>query len=61
MKLANEDQALLENLCQQHGVSMQKVLRLLATVQEYQFKDRRRGVYDALQEILKSLGEDTGK
>ena len=58
MKLANEDQALLENLCRQHGVSMQKVLRLLATVQEYQFKDRRRGVYDALQEILKSSGED---
>lgn len=61
MKLANEDQALLEELCQQHGVSTQKVIRLLETVREYEFKDRRTGVYDALKEILKNTGEDVGR
>jgi hypothetical protein len=44
----------LEELCKQHGVSHEKVLKLLDTVREYEFKDRRTGVYDALREILKS-------
>ena len=38
----------------QHGVSQEKVLKLLDAVREYEFKDRRTGVYDALREILKS-------
>lgn len=54
MKLSIEDQRLLEELCEQHGVSHKKVLSLLETVQEYEFKDRRTGVYDTLREILKN-------
>jgi hypothetical protein len=54
MNLSIEDELLLENLCQQNGVSQEKVLKLLEAVQEYEFKDRRTGVYDALREILKS-------
>ena len=54
MNLALEDQRLLTDLCQQQGVSAEKVLKLLETVREYEFKDRRTGVYDALREILKS-------
>ena len=54
MNLSPEDQKLLEELCQQHGVSAAKVVKLLDTVREYEFKDRRTGVYDALREILKS-------
>ena len=53
MNLSGEDKRLLEELCGQHGVSHQKVLKLLETVYEYEFKDRRTGVYDALREILK--------
>ncbi len=34
-------------------MSIQKVLKLLETVREYEFKERRHGVYDALREILK--------
>jgi hypothetical protein len=30
------------------------VLKLLDTVREYEFKERRTGVYDVLREILKS-------
>lgn len=52
MNLSIEDKRLLEELCEQHGVSQQKVLKLLETVREYEFKDRRTGVYDALREIL---------
>jgi hypothetical protein len=54
MKLSTEDSKLLEELCQQHGVSREKVLKLLETVRDYEFKERRTGVYDALRDILKS-------
>ena len=54
MNLTSEDKRLLEELCQQHGVSVDKVLKLLSTVRDYEFKERRTGVYDALREILKS-------
>lgn len=54
MNLAGEDKQLLQELCEQQGVSQTKVLKLLETVQEYEFKERRTGVYDALREILKS-------
>jgi hypothetical protein len=30
------------------------VSRLLETIREYQFRDRRTGVYEALKEIIKS-------
>jgi hypothetical protein len=32
----------------------EKVIKLLETEQEYEFKDRRTGIYDALREILRS-------
>ena len=48
------DQELLQQLCQQYDVSFEKVQHLLETVREYQFRDRRTGVYDALKEIIKS-------
>jgi len=54
MNMATEDRRLLTELCQQHGVSPDKVLKLLDAVRDYEFKDRRTGVYDALREILKS-------
>ena len=54
MNLSVEDSRLLEELCEQHGVSKEKVVKLLDAVREYEFKDRRTGVYDALREILKS-------
>ena len=54
MNLTTEDERLLEELCEHHGVSYDKVLKLLKTVQEHELKDRRHGIYDALREILKS-------
>lgn len=50
----NTDQELLLQLCQQYDVSFEKVQHLLETVREYQFRDRRTGVYEALKEIIKS-------
>ena len=50
----NTDQELLKQLCQQYDVSFEKVQHLLETVREYQFRDRRTGVYEALKEIIKS-------
>lgn len=54
MNLSDEDKQLLAELCRQNSVSQDKVLKLLKTVYEYEFKDRRTGIYDALREILKS-------
>jgi len=54
MKLTVEDKQLLDELCGQNGVSRDKVLKLLQTVYDYEFKERRTGVYDALREILKT-------
>ena len=53
MNLSDEDKQLLDELCRQNSVSRDKVLKLLQTVYEYEFKDRRTGVYEALREILK--------
>jgi hypothetical protein len=57
MNLSTEDTRLLQELCDQHSLSIEKVLKLLDAVREYEFKDRRTGVYDALREILKSKSE----
>ena len=54
MTLADEDKKLLNELCDQHGISAQKVLLLLDTIREYEFKNRRTGIYDALREIIQS-------
>jgi len=54
MNLSVADQKLLQELCEQNSVNPEKVLKLLVVIQDYEFKDRRTGVYDALREILKS-------
>lgn len=54
MNLTNEDRQLLAELCEQNSVSTEKVLKLLDTIREYEFKDRRVGVYEALRYILKT-------
>jgi metal-responsive CopG/Arc/MetJ family transcriptional regulator len=61
MNLSLEDTRLLQELCEQHGVSQEKVLKLLDAVRDYEFKDRRTGVYDALREILKTKSEAESK
>ena len=53
MNLSGEDKQLLAELCGQNNVNQDKVFKLLQTVYEYEFRDRRTGVYDALREILK--------
>jgi hypothetical protein len=54
MKLSADDQQLLDELCRQNNVGRDKVSKLIETVYDYEFKERRTGVYDALREILKS-------
>ena len=54
MKLNKEDKELLEELCNQYQISSEKMVKLLETVKEYEFKDRRTGIYDSLKEIIQS-------
>ena len=58
MKLSQEDQQLLDELCRQNNVSRIKVRKLLETVYDYEFKERRTGIYNALREILKTPPSD---
>lgn len=53
MNLSYQDKELLATLCSEHKVSYEKVLKLLDTIQEYELKDRRTGIYDALHDVLK--------
>lgn len=52
MNLSCQDKELLATLCSEHRVSYEKVIKLLDTIQEYELKDRRTGIYDALREVL---------
>lgn len=54
MKLNEDDKNLLKELSVQYNVSFEKVVKLLDTVKEYEFKDRRTGIYEVLAEIIKS-------
>jgi transposase len=54
MKLSEEDQQMLGELCSQNNLNLSKVRKLLETVYDYEFKERRTGVYDALRDILKN-------
>lgn len=53
MNLSYQDKELLDTLCSEHKVSYEKVMKLLDVIQEYELKDRRTGIYDALRDILK--------
>lgn len=54
MKFKEEDKQLLKELCIQYNVSYEKMLKLLDTTKEFEFRERRAGIYDALSEIIKS-------
>jgi hypothetical protein len=60
MNMTPQDTRLLAELCEQHGISTDKVIKLLDTEREYEFKDRRNGIYDALRDVLKSSPSDAG-
>lgn len=57
MNLSYQDKELLATLCSEHSVSYEKVIKLLDTLQEYELKDRRTGIYDALRDVLKQSFE----
>lgn len=52
MNLSFQDKELLATLCLEHRISYEKVIKLLDTIQEYELKDRRTGIYDSLRDVL---------
>ena len=59
MNLSVEDKHLLKELCEQNSVEYKKVYKLLETVREYEFKERRTGIYDELfTKIIQNTLED---
>lgn len=53
MRISNDDQSTLKELCNEYGVEFNMLLKLLSTVQYYELKDKKFGIYDALEEIIK--------
>lgn len=53
MRVSKEDDDFLKSLCAEYRVNPNKIKQLLTTVQEYELKDKRFGIYDALEEIIK--------
>lgn len=52
MKIQKNDRELLEQLCQKYNLSTEKVLRLLKVIKEYEYRDKRIGIYESLKEII---------
>jgi len=61
MKLNDDDKTLLAELCSQYRVSFEKVIKLLDTERDFEFKERRTGIYDALREIVNSSSIEESK
>lgn len=53
MNLSSEDKQLLQDLCNQHEIQYDKVVKLLEAEREYEFKHHRSGIYEALRGIMK--------
>ena len=58
MKLSKTDLKLLEELCTDHKINMDKVQKLLKIEEEHEFKDRRTGIYDSLREVIMSSAKE---
>jgi len=54
MILNDDDKKILEKLCQESQIGFENVIKLIDTIKEYEFKERRQGIYDELREIIKS-------
>ncbi len=53
MRISKGDDDILKSLCAEYQVNPDKIKQLLTTVQNYELKDKRFGIYDALEEIIK--------
>lgn len=54
INLSEEDKTLLREMCEKNGLQYEKVIQLLETIRDFEFKDRRVGIYDALLTIIKT-------
>lgn len=61
MNLNDDDKKLLAELCSQHRVSFEKVIKMLDIERDFEFKERRTGIYDALREIVSSSSIEGAK
>ena len=52
MNLSEEDKKLLRELCKKHEVSYEKIMKMLSTEHDFELRERRTGIYDALREII---------
>ncbi len=47
-----QEDSILARLCEKHGVSLELAQELLSIEREYQTSERRRGIYDRLEEAI---------
>ncbi len=54
MNLSTNDKKLLEDLCQSAGLDSIKIIKLLKVESDFEFRERRTGIYEILREIINS-------
>lgn len=54
MNIPENDLETLKELCEQLDVNYEKVLQLLKIEKDYDLRDKRVGIFDALKDVLKS-------
>lgn len=57
MELSCEDKRMLEEICLQQGINPELVLTLLEIESEFEFREKRTGIYNALREVLSKLAD----
>lgn len=53
MKLSEHDKKLLKELCEQHKVNYEKVLKMIEIEKDYLQRGNRVGIYEAIKEVIK--------
>ncbi len=54
MKKNDDDLILLKDLCQKYELNFDKVEKLIEVTKEFEIKDTRNGIYNALKEIIEN-------
>ncbi len=60
LPLGKDDRALLEQICDAHGVSKDLVLELLQTEDDLAGMGRRHGLYDRIADVLEQFSKESG-
>lgn len=60
MVISDEDYAILRSLSANYGVNPKKVKRLLEVIKRYELQEKRIGIYEELEAVIKQKDDYEG-